>query len=253
MASVSLTIVYIINQSREWPKGSEIWRHGFVLAIISTVVPMLSFVGALNYLSSGVTSIINTTGPAFTVLMAHFLLQGESLTKRKIVGVAFAFSGALMLALRGETGLDTVGQANPIGYVLVFLGLFSVSSSTIYVRRYAKKSDSFDLTSTQIFIGALILLPIIFLTGGVQITNLDGWGIFSVGYGGLIGTVAAFWLFFYSVGRFGAIAGAMIPYIVPIAATLGGALVLDEKITVGTLVGMGIIGLGIGIINSEKS
>lgn len=213
---------------------------------------MFSFVSALNYLSSGVTSIINTTGPAVTVVMAHFLLQGESLTKRKIVGVLLAFSGAFMLAIRGETGLGEAANAEPIGYIFVLVGLLSVSSSTIYVRRYAQEMDSFDLTSTQIFLGVLILLPVVLLTGGWQMTNVNGLGVVAVGYGAIIGTVAAFWAFFYSVRRFGAIAGAMIPYVVPIAATLGGALVLNEKITVGTLVGMGIIGLGIAIINSGE-
>ena len=185
------------------------------------------------------------------MVMAHFLLQGESLTRRKIIGVALAFSGALMLALRGETGLDGAGQANPIGYILVVVGLLSVSSSTIYVRRYAQKMDSFDLTSTQIFVAILILVPFVLISGGWEMSGVDGFGVLAVGYGAVIGTVAAFWMFFYSVNRFGAIAGAMIPYIVPIAATLGGALILDEKITVGTLVGMGIIGLGIAIINSK--
>ena len=251
-AALCFGLIYAINKQRAWPSGREIWRHGLILGVISTAVPMLSFVTALNYLSSGVTSIINTTGPAVTVVMAHFLLQGESLTQRKIIGVLLAFSGALMLALRGETGLEGAGEASPVGYILVVVGLLSVSSSTIYVRRYAQKMNSFDLTSTQIFFGVLILAPFVLFSGGWEMSDVNGLGVVAVGYGAVIGTVAAFWMFIYSVNRFGAIAGAMIPYIVPIAATIGGALLLDEKITVGTLVGMGIIGLGIAIINSKK-
>ena len=253
VASACFLIVYAVNRkNRPWPTNVTLWRHGFILGITSTAVPMFSFVSALNYLSSGVTSIINTTGPALTVVLAHFLLTSESLTKRKIVGVALAFGGALMLALRGETGLGAAGGANPLGYIFVLVGLLCVSGSTIYVRKYAQDMDSFDLTSSQIFFAAIFLLPIILFSGGFEVNNLNGQGVFALAYGGIIGTVAAFWMFYYSVRRFGAIAGAMIPYVVPVAATLGGVIVLGEKITMGTLIGMGIIALGVTVINSRK-
>jgi drug/metabolite transporter (DMT)-like permease len=38
-------------------------------------------------------------------------------------------------------------------------------------------------------------------------------------------------------------------YVVPVVATLGGALLLGERITAGILVGMALIAVGIGLIN----
>jgi drug/metabolite transporter (DMT)-like permease len=54
---------------------------------------------------------------------------------------------------------------------------------------------------------------------------------------------------FYNVKRFGATAAAMTLYIVPVVATLGGALVLGEEITSGMLGGMALIVCGIAILN----
>ena len=64
-----------------------------------------------------------TAGPAITVMMAHFFLADEALTWRKSIGVALALSGALLLTLRGESGLAGVDQASPIGYGLVFVAM----------------------------------------------------------------------------------------------------------------------------------
>ena len=252
LASICFVLIYIVDRWRHpWPANRRLWKHGVVLGVVSTAVPMLAFVTALQYLSSGVTSVLNTSGPALTIILAHFFLPDESLTRRKSVGVALAFAGAILLALRGESGLTAVGQADPIGYILVLVGLVSISGSTIYTRKFTRDLSSFDITSTQIFVGTLVLLPITLLSGGFDVSHVTGQGVFALVYGALIGTVAAFLMFFYIIRRFGATATAMVPYIVPIAATLGGVWVLDETITLGTVVGMLIIGLGIAILNSQ--
>jgi drug/metabolite transporter (DMT)-like permease len=62
----------------------------------------------------------------------------------------------------------------------------------------------------------------------------------------------AFSLSFYNVKRFGATAGAMPLYVMPVVSTLGGALILDEQITVGMVVGMGLIAAGIALINQQR-
>jgi drug/metabolite transporter (DMT)-like permease len=252
LASLCFVLIYLLDKRRHpWPTSGRLWRHGVVLGVVSTAVPMLAFVMALQYLSSGVTSVLNTSGPALTIILAHFFLPDESLTQRKGVGVALAFAGAILLALRGESGLAAVEQANPLGYILVLIGLTSVSGSTIYTRKFARDLSSFDITSSQVFVGTAVLLPITLLQGGFDVTQANGQGYFALVYGAIIGTVLAFLLFFHLISRFGATATAMVPYIVPIAATLGGIFLLDETLTWGTVAGMLVIGLGIAILNSQ--
>jgi drug/metabolite transporter (DMT)-like permease len=251
LASICFLLIYALDRRRAWPRDGRLWKHGVVLGVVSTAVPMLAFVMALQYLSSGVTSVLNTSGPALTIILAHFFLPDESLTQRKSVGVALAFAGAILLALRGESGLTAVEQANPLGYILVLIGLVSVSGSTVYTRKYARDLSSFDITSSQIFIGTLVLLPITLSQGSFDLSEVNGQGYFALVYGSIIGAVMAFLMFFYLISRFGATATAMVPYIVPVVATLGGVLLLDETLTWGTVMGMLIIGLGIAILNSQ--
>ena len=84
---------------------------------------MTSIVSSLQFQSSGITAVLITTSPAITVIMAHFFLPDEPLTRRKSLGVLFALGGALLLAARGESGLPDVSRANPLGYLLVLLAM----------------------------------------------------------------------------------------------------------------------------------
>ena len=195
---------------------------------------------------------MNSTGPALTVLLAHFALADERMNRRKLFGVLLALAGALMLALRGESGLADVAKAEPIGYLLVVMGVVSISVSSIYARRFARDIDAFDLTSVQIFVATLVVMPLTAGINGLDVSRINGQGIIAVLYGAFVGTFVAFALWFYNVRRFGATAAAMTSYVVPVVAAIGGVLVLSEQITIGMAAGMGAIILGIAVINARS-
>ncbi len=251
LAALAFLIIYRLSPKHRFPTDRETWLHGGVLALISTAIPMYGFVYALNFLSSGVTSTINTTNPAITIVLAHFLLKGERLTARTAFGVVLALGGAVILALRGETGLSS-GTNSGFGYLLVFTGVIAISSSAIYARRFAQNVPPFDLTAIQIIIAAAFALPLHALFVGFDYSAVNLTGGLAVLYGAVVGTFFAFNFFFYLVNEFGATTAAMTPYIVILVATLGGVLFLGEQVTGVMLLGMATIVAGIAIINSRQ-
>jgi drug/metabolite transporter (DMT)-like permease len=70
-------------------------------------------------------------------------------------------------------------------------------------------------------------------------------------YAAFVGTFAGMMLAFYNIQRFGATASAVTAYIIPIVAMFGGVLLLDETITRGMILGMGLIVAGVAIINQR--
>ena len=134
---IAISVYMLVGRRRQtWPKDRRLWLRASILGILGSVIPMTLVVFALQYQSSGVSSILVTTCPALTVLLAHIFLPDESLNRRKSLGVVLAFAGAFVLTLRGETGLVDVTQANPMGYALVFIAVFAASCMMIYARRY---------------------------------------------------------------------------------------------------------------------
>jgi drug/metabolite transporter (DMT)-like permease len=252
LAGLAFALVYTLRLGkRRWPTGVDLWGRGFILGVLGSAVPMISIVSALQYLSSGLVSIMITVGPAFTVLMAHFFLDDEYLTWRKASGVLLSLGGAVILVMLGESGLPDAGPVNPVGYALVLGGMLAGSAMTIYARKYLQDYDTFDVTGVRIFIGALVVMPLSVVFEGFDISKVDHQGILALLFAAMVGSFLGMLLSLYNIQRFGATAAVMTTYVVPIVAGLIGVLFLDEQITWGMAVGIVLIVLGVWIINSH--
>jgi drug/metabolite transporter (DMT)-like permease len=251
VAGLCYAIVYVLVRRRHWPTDGRLWRHAAVLGVVGTAIPMTALATGLQYQSSGVTSLLITTNPAVTVILAHFFLRDEALTRRKVLGVALALGGAALLVVSGESGLPDVSRASPVGYGLVVVSMMLFSSTTIYARRYMRDLDAFDVASVRIFVAALAVMPLSLLLVGFDLHAVDGQGYLALGYAALIGSFLGLLLSFYNVKRFGATAAAMTAYVTPLVTSIGGVLLLGETFTARMLFGMGWIVLGIAIINQR--
>ncbi len=253
LASLCYVATYTLVRRRAWPCSASLWRHAALQGIFGTAIPMVTVVSSLRYQSAGLTSVLMTAGPAVTVLMAHFFLADETLTPMKAIGVVLALGGAVLLVMLGESGLPGVSQANPLGYGLVALGMLSGSSMTIYARKYMRNYDFFDVSSVRMFTATLTIMPLSALLVGVDLSGVDGRGYAVLLYAALAGTFFGMMLSFYNIKRFGATAASMPMYVIPVVASLGGALVLGERITGGMLVGMALIAAGIALITKPAA
>jgi len=247
-----LAVYTLVHKKFHWPTDPRLWLHAGVLGVVGTAVPMTSIVNSLKYLSSGLASVLITTNPAVTVLLSHFLLPDEKLNWRKSGGILLALTGAALLALIGESGLPNVGQADPRGYLLMSAAILASSSMIIYVRKYMQNYNPFDVASVRMLTAAAVVMPLSAIFVGVDLGAVTGKGYAALCYAALIGTFAGMLLAFRNVQRFGATAGAMTGYIIPIFAVFGGWLLLGEQITPVMLGGMALIIAGIAVLNERK-
>jgi drug/metabolite transporter (DMT)-like permease len=253
LASLSYGAVYAVNpRRRPWPRDRSLWRHATVFGLFGTAVPMVCYIYALQYLSSGMASTLLTTGPAVAILLAHFFLDDEPLTARKGFGAALALSGAVLMAVRGESGLADVGRANPLGYGLVVIALIVANGMTIYARKFMRELDAFDVSSIRMMVTMVVVAPFAVLFTGIDVDAIDIPGILALVYGALAGNFGGMYLAYRNVMRFGVTITAMTDYVTPIVASLGGVLVLGEQITIGMAFGMGLIIAGIAFINWRR-
>ena len=253
IASLAHLLLYLLLRGRyRWPTDRRLWKHAIILGILGTALPMLAIVSALQYLSSGIAAITLTTGPAMTVILAHFFLNDEPLTRIKGFGVILAFIGTFVLAVSGESGIPTIGQANPVGYILILFAMFMGSVSAIYIRKYLHEYQPYDIASIRMFAAAIFVMPLSLLLIGFDMSQVNQAGYFALIYAGLVGTFGGMLMMVYNISRFGATASAMTAYIIPLVAGIGGVLFLDEQITAVMVVGMIFIIGGVAIINRSQ-
>lgn len=250
LAAIAFVFLYLIAfQGRTWPRDKQLWLYSAIVSILGTVIPMNLINASLYFQSSGVTAMLITLSPAFTVVLAHFFLEDERLDVRKFVGVLLALSGAITMLAMGESGLPDVSQANPIGYLMVFAAMLSGSFSTIIARRKLQDVDSFETSSIQMWVAALVVMPLSVAVSGFDLSGVNTQDFLALGWASLAGTFLGILGTFYVIRRFGATASSMPAYVIPVVATLGGALLLHEEVTLGIAIGMVLIVGGIALIN----
>jgi drug/metabolite transporter (DMT)-like permease len=252
LAAVAHVAIYAIDRKRPFPTNRTLWKRAAIMGVLGTAIPMTGIISALEYLSSGMTAVFVTSAPALTVIMAHFLLADEQMNRRRALGVIIALGGALLLALSGESGLPDVEQANPIGFILVITAIIFGSVMAIYARKNLSEFDAFDVASVRIFFATVTVMLVTTFTIGYDLSEVDIAGYGALVYAAVFGAFGGLLLEFYIIKRFGATTAAITTYVIPIFATVGGALFLDETITLRMILGMALIIIGIGVINRRR-
>ncbi len=240
--------VLLINQGR-LPTGRALWQKASISGLFGVAVPIPMFILSLQYHSSGVASLYVTTLPVMIVIAAHFFLPDEKMTRNKVIGVTLAMSGALFLALRGESGLAGIGRASPLGFILIMIGLSSEVFNTMFVRSRMQGFNPMQVTLIRFLVAGIVLFIITLFLGDFSLEQVTFTGYFSLAYAALIGGLGGQFLAFYIQQRFGATTFSLNAFLVPIFAILTGAFFLGEIITWGIIAGMLLIGAGLYLIN----
>ncbi len=252
IASLISLVIYWLVAGRSLPRDLKLWKRASLLGVFGTAVPMTCVVASLQYQSSGVSSLLLTTAPALTVILAHFLLPDELLNWRRFVGVGLALGGAVLLAASGENGLPDIDEAVPTGYILVGIGMVFSSLMIIYARKYLRGYDAYDVASIRIFSAGMVMVPFSLLTVGFDMSAVTEAGVFGLLYAAIVGTFMGLMLSFYNIKRFGATSAVMATYVVPIVAGIGGVLALGEEITATMIFGMVVIISGIALLQEYQ-
>ena len=252
LAALLHILIYVVDAKRPFPTDRTLWKRAAVMGTLGTAIPMTGIISSLEYLSSGMTAVFVTTAPALVVILAHFFLPDERLTWRQVFGIILALGGAMLLALSGESGLPDVEQADPLGYLLVIGAIIVGASAAIYARKYLRTYDAFDVASIRMFFATITVGLVSTFTVGFDLSQVDGFGYGALAYAAVFGAFGGLLLEFYLIKRFGATPAAITSYIIPIFATIGGAVFLDEQITPLMVTGMVLIIIGIAIINRRR-
>ena len=251
IVSFGYILLYLFSKKNTFPRDKKIWLHGGVFGLIGMAIPMACFIGSLNYQSSGVTSLLATLNAPATIVLSHFLLKDEKLNRKKLIGVLIAFAGAGLVLLRGESGLAEFAKADWRGYAMVGVGILGTACGLIYARHFLKDGKDLDVVSIRIFTATIIIVPLAFLTDGFDLSRVQLSGWLALAYSVIFCTFTAFWLEFHIIRRFGASQASQASYLIPLVATLLGALLLDEQITLTIIAGMAAIFVGLYLLNRK--
>jgi len=249
LASLILTAI-ILARGVRWPCGRRDW-------ILIAVVGVLQF--SLNYglvfwgeqhISSGLAAVLQSTFPAFGLVIAHFYLPHERITLLKVIGVLMGIVG---IAIIFSDQLNVAGQMALLGSIALVLSAFFGAYGNVLVKAYSQQVDPLALAAGQMACGFLPLLVLGIATEGNPFRF--HWTLIAVGslaYLVVVGSVIAFALYYWLVRNMEVTKTMMIALVTPVTAVILGILVLHEKLNWRLFAGGACIMSGLGLIVFRK-
>lgn len=102
-ACISIFIHYLLSNSFIIQNyGTEVLWYGFILAIVSTVLPTMLFTEGIRRLGSNNAAIITSLGPICTIALAYLIL-GETMNQYQWLGTVLVIAGVTFVVLHKQT------------------------------------------------------------------------------------------------------------------------------------------------------
>jgi len=246
----SILILLILARGVRWPRKRNEW-------VLIVVVGLLQF--SLNYglvfwgeqrIPSGLAAVLQSTFPAFGLVIAHLYLPDERINAKKVVGVLLGFIGVAVIF---SDQLTFAGRGALLGSVALVLSAFFGSYGNVLVKAYGTQVDPFVLAAGQMICGFPPLLALGIATEGNPLHfHWTLRAIVSLAYLVIVGSVIAFTLFYWLVRNMDVTNTMLIALVTPVVAVMLGMIVLHEQLNWRLFAGAACIISGIGFIVLRK-
>jgi drug/metabolite transporter (DMT)-like permease len=241
---ILFTIVFI--RRRPLPRARRDWALIAATGVLAFTINYGLLFWGEQHVSSGLAALLQTTIPAFGLLIAHLHLPEERLTIAKVCGVVLGIMGVGVIF---SNQLTTAGPLALWGSAAIVTGAFGAAYSNVLIKARGGHLDPATLAAGQMLFGLVPLLVVGTLTEGSPL--LFHWtpmAVFALVYLVLVGSVVAFMLYYWLVRNMDVTKTMLIALVTPLVAVTLGMIVLDERLSWRTVIGGACIMLGIGII-----
>lgn len=242
LAGLLVLLLTGLKGRRIVPRRDEI-KPILCISLFQSMLQYVCYYIGLSGTTGTKGSVLSGTQTFFALLLAHFLLPNDKLTRRKTLGCICGFAGVLSLGLGGLDGFNLTGDG------LVLLSAVSAGAGALVSRLFTPGRDPMLLTGWQLLIGGCFLLTVGTLGGGALGTVSPG-GVLLLGYMIAL-SAAAFTIWTALLGKFPVGKVSLFGFLIPVFGTLFSALVLGENIlTVRNLTALVLVSGGIAVANS---
>jgi drug/metabolite transporter (DMT)-like permease len=202
----------------------------------------------LQYTTASNASLYVVTGPITIVLLAAVFLA-ERLTARKLLGIAIAGVGVLVVMGVGTlTGFQL--PENLTGDLLVLASIVMWGCFTVFGKPITDRLGALSVTAAVTVIGALWMAPV----GGYemhrlgfQVAEISRRGWLAVAYLGIGCNFVAVLLYFSALQRTESQKVGVYLYTIPPMTAVVAALILGETITVDLVIGSILVIAGVAL------
>ncbi len=213
-------------------------KKPFMLREIKKALPVLFLSGAAmgvnwillfeayDYTSVSIATLSYYFAPVIVTLACPILFK-EKLTKKQLL--CFLMSTLGLILIIGVSGFGE-GKSDIKG-ILLGLGAAFFYATVILLNKFTKGVSGIHRTFIQFSSAALVILPYVLFTSGINVFTLNATGGLSLLVVGLVHTGIAYIMYFSSLKELSGQNAAVLSYIDPLISVVVSVLILKEAIT----------------------
>ena len=194
---------------------------------------------AEQWIPSGLAAVLFATFPLFVAGFAHFLLPGEQLRSKSVLGICVGFVGVVVIYSEDLTEL--AGAKARVASLVFLISPFVSAAANVLVKRWGSGIHPLSLTAVPMGLTGILMGVMAALFERGESVTFDSVAVGALFYLAIPGTVVAFLIFFWLLQRLPATRLSLITYGVPVVAVIVGSLFLGEPLSTRILVGTALV------------
>lgn len=248
--AVGAATLYLIMrwQGHGLPREAAWWGRFALLTLLGNLIPFSLITWAETSISSAQAGLLMALMPLSTMVLAHFFVQGDAMTPRRLSGVLLGFAGTTVLI--GGDALSDMGSAL-LPQLAVVTATLGYAANAVYTKRMPA-IDTIVVATGSLAIGTLMLLPFSISLEGGRWTIPTSSALIATTVLGVASTGLATWIYFRVVTDCGPSFLAAINYIIPAIAFAAGVVFLGESASPGQFLGLLFVLGGIFLARNRR-
>ena len=149
---IPMMIIVLLRKSYKKYSKKD-WGFFLALAFFTIFLPNISQNIGMLYTTASISSIIQSTSPVFTILLAFIFLK-ETKTVNKIIGSLVALIGTILLSTKGNLAFNLY----TLGNLLILISSISYAIAGVILKMGLSRIPAFDLLCFETTFGFFMLL-----------------------------------------------------------------------------------------------
>ncbi|MFP3854323.1 MAG: DMT family transporter [Anaerolineales bacterium] len=232
------------------PRDRRTWVNLLILGMINTAIPFFLISWGEQTVDSAVASVLNSTVPLFTLIIAHVYLADERINLPNVVGLSMGFGGVLLLMSRDLSAGVSVGLVGQFAILLAAL-LYAVGG--VFARRTMSEVDPYTQAFIPMAAADLMVWSLALSVEQRPIVPELPLTWLALVWLGVLGSAFAYIIYFQLLHRIGATRSTMVTYLVALIGVMLGVVFLNETFDWRLAGGGAMVIAGIAVVNRTRA
>jgi drug/metabolite transporter (DMT)-like permease len=229
------------------------WLYFALLGFLGITFHQWLQSNALKTSEASTTAWIVSTTPVFMAILGWIVLK-EKLPWIKIAGILLAFFGVLLVVYDGDLSAISLGTFGKPGDILILISAINWTIFSVLSRRGLKTHPATLMMFYVMVLGWVFTSFLFFATGNVsEVSRLTVNGWLGITFLGVFCSGLAYIAWYDALQALTTAQTGVFLYIEPLVAVVVAFFLLEEPITLSSLLGGAVILFGVWLVNRQSA